>query len=180
MINRQVLDLWNRYKPTIAVDAIEYDRELKKILSTNLAEVGTDCISRQEAISAICNACGKIDCDKMDKCEKLQLSPANISETPNSSDAISRQAAIDALATMYCKSDEDGYVWIIRRDAWARIDALPSAEPKRGKWIRDGHHIRCDQCGIYMCDTDREGDRIPTEFCPNCGADMREVNNESD
>ena len=46
------------------------------------------------------------------------------------------------------------------------------AEPKRGKWIRDGHHIRCDQCGIYMCDTDREGDRIPTEFCPSCGAKM--------
>ena len=47
LISRQVLDLWNSYKPTIAVDAIEYDRELKKLLSTNLAEVGTDCISRQ-------------------------------------------------------------------------------------------------------------------------------------
>ena len=96
-ISRQVLELWNRYKPTIAVDAIEYDRELKKLLGTNLASLGTDCISRQAAISAICNACGKIDCDKMDKCEKLQLSPANISETPNSSDTISRRAAIDAL-----------------------------------------------------------------------------------
>ena len=75
-------------------------RELPTIqpeLSTNLASLGADCISSQEAISAICNACGKIDCDKMDKCEKLQLSPANISETPNSSDTISRQAAIDAL-----------------------------------------------------------------------------------
>ena len=44
-------------------------------------------------------------------------------------DLIDRQAAIDALADMHCKSDEDGYVWIIRSDAWARIDALPSAEP---------------------------------------------------
>lgn len=42
---------------------------------------------------------------------------------------ISRKAAIDALAEMYCKSDEDGYVWIIRSDAWKRIDALPSAQP---------------------------------------------------
>ena len=41
LMNRQVLELWNRYKPTIAVDAIEYDRELKKLLGTNLAEVGT-------------------------------------------------------------------------------------------------------------------------------------------
>ena len=53
LISRQVLDLWNRYKPTIAVDAIEYDRELKKLLSTNLAEVGTDCISRQQAIDTV-------------------------------------------------------------------------------------------------------------------------------
>lgn len=44
-------------------------------------------------------------------------------------DTIDRQAAIDALADMHCKSDEDGYVWIIRSDAWARIDALPSMQP---------------------------------------------------
>ena len=52
-ISKQVLELWNRYKPTIAVDAIEYDRELRQLLSTNLAEVGTDCISRQAAIDAV-------------------------------------------------------------------------------------------------------------------------------
>lgn len=47
------------------------------------------------------------------------------------SDLIERQAAIEALAEMYCKCDEDGYVWIIRGDAWKRIDALPSALPER-------------------------------------------------
>lgn len=52
-------------------------------------------------------------------------------------DLIGRQAAIDALADMHCKSDEDGYVWIIRSDAWARIDALPSAQPEI---------IRCRDC----------------------------------
>ena len=46
-------------------------------------------------------------------------------------DLISRQAAIDALADMHCKSDEDGYTWIIRSDAWARIDALPSVTPTK-------------------------------------------------
>lgn len=46
LISRKVLDLWNKYKPTIAVDAIEYDRELRQLLGTNLAEVSTDCISR--------------------------------------------------------------------------------------------------------------------------------------
>ena len=54
-------------------------------------------------------------------------------------DLISRQAAIDVLADMHCKSDEDGYVWIIRSDAWARIDALPSAQPeyRLDEWCTD-------------------------------------------
>ena len=52
-------------------------------------------------------------------------------------DVISRQKAIDTLADMQCKSDEDGYVWIIRSDAWARIDALPSAEPEQPPEIQD-------------------------------------------
>ena len=105
--------------------------------------------------------------DRYNGMDKLSTNLASLG-----TDCISRKQAIDALAAMYCKSDEEGYVWIIRRDAWERIDSLPPAEPKRGKWIRDGHHIRCDQCGMYMCDTDREGDRIPTDFCPNCGCRM--------
>jgi rubrerythrin len=44
---------------------------------------------------------------------------------------------------------------------------------KPGHWERDGHHIKCSVCGIWMCDTDREGDAIPNSFCPNCGADMK-------
>ena len=53
---------------------------------------------------------------------------------------IERQKAIDAIADMHCKSDEDGYVWIIRSDAWARIDALPSAQPGI---------VRCKDCLKY-------------------------------
>ena len=53
------------------------------------------------------------------------------------SDLISRQAAIDTLADMHCKSDEDGYIWIIRSDAWARIDALPSVQPEPSEVARD-------------------------------------------
>lgn len=43
-------------------------------------------------------------------------------------DLISRQAVINTLTEMYCKSDEDGYVWVIRGDACRKIDALPSAQ----------------------------------------------------
>ena len=46
------------------------------------------------------------------------------------------------------------------------------ADRQTGKWIVDGHHIQCNVCHVYMCDTDREGDSIPRSFCPNCGAKM--------
>ncbi len=64
-------------------------------------------------------------------------------------------------------------------DVEKNIRRLPPSESKIGKWIRDGHHIRCDQCGMYMCDTDREGDKIPNNFCPNCGSYNRgEINDQ--
>lgn len=53
------------------------------------------------------------------------------------------------------------------------IEALKDERPQ-GKWLIDGHHIRCNRCNEYICNTDREGNEIPDNFCPNCGADMRE------
>lgn len=55
------------------------------------------------------------------------------------------------------------------------INELPSTdvEPVRhGYWERDGHHIRCSECGTYFCITDREGDSFPINYCPCCGAKM--------
>ena len=47
-------------------------------------------------------------------------------------------------------------------------------EPRKSHWIIDGHHRRCPECGEYFCINDAEGNEIPSSFCPNCGADMRE------
>ena len=64
-------------------------------------------------------------------------------------------------------------VTAIELDVKYLLENAPTIDSvKHGRWISDGHHIRCDQCGMYMCDTDREGDRIPTEFCPHCGSKM--------
>ena len=127
LISKQVLELWNRYKPTIAVDAIEYDRELKKLLSTNLASLGTDCISREQAIEAI-------------------------EDFPH------------------------GNTWNVEsmEEMVYKIRQLPPIQPKRGRWhYSDGKPARiglsfgvvCDQCG-----TESE---YCTNFCGECGADMR-------
>ena len=65
------------------LELIRNDKADRKTENSSEKPNNSDTISRQAAISAICNACGKIDCDKMDKCEKLQLPPANCSEFPN-------------------------------------------------------------------------------------------------
>jgi len=100
----------------------------------------------------------------------LSLPRTQLSQQGTTSDLISRQAAIDALADMHCKSDEDGYVWIIRSDAWARIDALPSAQPpkeisKRVLWsgwkgYRDTRY-KCPNCEKPVRNDDA--------YCHRCG-----------
>lgn len=58
-----------------------------------------------------------------------------------------------------------------------RIREFEAKRPQ-GEWIKDGHHIRCKNCGIYICDKDREGDTYPQNFCPNCGAYMKTAGGE--
>ena len=97
-------------------------------LGTNLAEVGTDCISRQQAIKATWQDTGYTD-------------PFNV------------MTAI--------------------RD---RIQQLPPIQPKRGKWIKTarwGRVYYCDQCRNYLDFDGVNAGRGSTNFCPNCGADMR-------
>ena len=88
-------------------------------------------------------------------------------------DCISRQAAIDVLADMHCKSDEDGYVWIIRSDAWARIDALPSAQPDTGKATWAIHTYMPHNYYCTNCKQDSPYNKI-WDFCPHCGFKMED------
>ena len=37
---------------------------------------------------------------------------------------------------------------------------------------KDGHHLRCSNCGEYFCSKDYEGNVFPQKYCPNCGAKM--------
>ena len=83
---------------------------------------------------------------------------------------ISRQAAIDAARDWY-----EGLICGSFKGLEKRLRALPSAQPKRekGKWIDETfkpwglvyHPYKCDQCG--------EHSEADSNFCPNCGADMR-------
>ena len=101
-------------------------------------------------------------------------------------DLINRQAAIDAIDSVLVE-DESCKVWFK-----LAVKNLPSAQPKsyregyqagfkdaqpgrmRGKWIRQDNKgkplygwYQCSECGAF-CGGE-------TNFCSECGADMREV-----
>lgn len=85
-------------------------------------------------------------------------------------DLISRQAVIDALTHKW-----DGMVTSV----FDVLKELPSAQPerKKGEWTIDedcegkSRTVTCNLCGY------EEFNWHNPNFCPNCGADMR---NESD
>ena len=93
---------------------------------------------------------------------------------------IDADAAIDALrgylVEKRCPDDGTLTCRLIENEV---INKLPSIQPerKKGKWIYDNglKQFFCDQCGepsltyddIYIYSMDF------TNFCPNCGADMR-------
>jgi len=78
-------------------------------------------------------------------------------------DLIDRQAAYDTLTDYYHHRTATQHEAL--RDALSRV---PSAQPERktGRWKGEGMgDYRCSWCG--------EVSSQQTNFCPNCGADMR-------
>ena len=59
-----------------------------------------------------------------------------------------------------------------------RVPAADVVERKRGEWILrhvgHGHYWECSECHKNPCIYVTKD----TNFCPNCGADMREVDHE--
>lgn len=97
-----------------------------------------------------------------------------------SDDLIYRQAAIEAVRHSPIIEVQPAYMLIDKGDALKNIVMLPSAQPerKRGKWINAYPDIEpnpmfmygiCSVCGYEQAIYDM------LKFCPNCGADMREV-----
>lgn len=69
--------------------------------------------------------------------------------------------------------------WDVYANLYDMIEELPSAEPKRGKWMlwnEPGNeyaycsvcNAKFDQSDLYIGGTDYP------KYCPECGADMRE------
>ena len=103
-------------------------------------------------------------------------------------DAISRRAAIDALAKRWgwiMNFDRIGET--IAEECKTVINGLPSVQPERKKWkwsfIGD-NMFECTCCGTPYTTQQLNGlrnyntDPYAPKFCPNCGADMRGESDE--
>lgn len=103
---------------------------------------------------------------------------------------ISRDAVLTILHNNWGKPK--GYSQSINE-----ISELPPVQPKRGRWLKDGDAHYCSECGVGLIEFGQGGEpiyfvegynranherRITTpgwcsyymQFCPHCGADMRE------
>ena len=53
----------------------------------------------------------------------------------------------------------------------AVFDGIPYEERPQGEWQPDMDSFYCDQCGVTALEINRKW--YKSNFCPNCGADMR-------
>ena len=106
-------------------------------------------------------------------------------------DLISRQAAIDALNEQIEQCDKalssfdisikDEFAVKVERASLVaykeQLEFLPSAQPERktGRWIEKPHVHGVAYCSL--CDYELHTN--DTNFCPNCGADMRGEQDDS-
>ena len=91
-------------------------------------------------------------------------------------DLISREQAIKAIEEEWDGCCSEYPATQIIYDTTEAIERLPIIQPKRGKWIKTarwGRVYYCDQCRNYLDFDGVNAGRGSTNFCPNCGADMR-------
>ena len=89
------------------------------------------------------------------------------------SDLIKRQDAIDEVINLWADKPFGNPALVEIKDC---IEALPSAERKRGEWIQHANEPSLWSCSI--CETviysEHEEDRLKFhKWCGCCGADMR-------
>ena len=138
-----------------------------------------DCISRAEAINVVhkyfVNYLKLNDDICLDGIRSLPSVTPTISKMEQVEDCISRDA-VDELSKALVHTTRDKADFLC--NFWERLQKLPPVTPhKRGKWldkkttIKGGHGLAYGRYGCSVC---KKKQPSKTDFCPNCGADMRE------
>lgn len=156
--------------------------ELQSKVGTNLAEVGTDYISRQVAIDALNEVVKDHSITDFDAIASiLDLPPA---QPAPCEDAVSRKAVKDGfveMCSLICPYTEKQRHTMcgscLLGTAFDVLEATQPVTPKQrtGKWIPHQSKYGEDGECVYTCD--KCGENIgfrKKNFCPNCGAKMTE------
>ena len=164
----------------------------KRLIETAINNIGVivrcDSIFEDTADNRIGPWINELPSAQPEIAERTTETAQNVSD----GDLISRKAAIDALHMhlMYRLGTDSNKK---RLDEW--VNNLPSAQPKsyregyqagykdaqperkKGKWeLWRCDMYKCSECGYIY--TELSIDRCEANYCPHCGADMREVDDE--
>lgn len=86
-----------------------------------------------------------------------------------------RMIDADALIEKLDAEPESGYY--SPHDVISLLTTQPVVEERKtGKWIHDGYNFSHGNDWIHCSECGKRGINVPadlTNFCPNCGADMR-------
>lgn len=93
--------------------------------------------------------------------------------------------ADNLISVLDILSDKGGDIkyWEQLKQIVADCPTIDAAEVRRGRWIEsenENEKYVCSVCGGACWYYDYEGDVAKSNFCPNCGADMREAKNGCD
>lgn len=131
-----------------------------------------DLISRQAAIRAIeeeWDGC----CSEYPATQIIYDTTEAIERLPIIQPEITHEQAVAYLQSTGWMQEHDRQMMF---DGAHRLTAQPTIQPKRGKWIKTarwGRVYYCNQCRNYLDFDGVNAGRGSTNFCPNCGADMR-------
>lgn len=184
LIERQaVIDLWDKYHPTIAVDAMQYDAELRQLPHAQPTQLTDDDI---EIIRVHLSAIKENLCNqhRWNEAKEYEALIDRLSAQPEPcEDAVSREAVQDTIHK-WCGDCVD-----CETIAYEVITKIPPVTPKQrtGYWYPVGMaeavggesaqwgsaiaYHRCSECDERALQNEY-GEEVLSKLCPHCWAKM--------
>ena len=94
-----------------------------------------------------------------------------------SDDLIKRSDAIDAIELVdwyhqnrnkdmvHGANSDEHQAWYKSQDIYEALENIPSANRPQGEWIKDGHHLRCNQCKAWKGVANDRSDKQIGRLC---------------